>query len=178
MTSARLFILLILGTACHSPAGAQKKSVITPFFKDTTRGNGLGVPAGKEFDLRVPAQRDSLRALLGKERQLWRANRPRAYRFLLRVGGFCPGARGWLLMEVRGPQLRAWDPAGKPAPLVDWNTFSIDQFFDSLEGSLDRTGTVLVNFDPRWHFPTYVRSVALPGPDAWSIVEARALRPI
>ena len=61
---------------------------------------------------------------------------------------------------------------------MDWNTFSIDQFFDSLEGSLDRTGTVLVNFDPRWHFPTYVRSVALPGPDAWSIVEARALRPI
>jgi hypothetical protein len=35
-----------------------------------------------------------------------------------------------------------------------------------------------VAFDPRWHFPVYIGTTRLPGPDNWSIVEARGLRRI
>jgi len=82
-------------------------------------------------------------------------------------------------MEVRSDRpLRAWDRTGNAVSLTDWNTLSIDGLFDNLERSADRDGLVQVAFDPRWHFPAYVRTVALPGPDAWAIIEARALRPI
>ena len=83
------------------------------------------------------------------------------------------------MMEVRsGQPLRAWDRAGKSAALTDWNTFSIDGLYDNLERSMDREGEVQIAFDPRWHFPKYVRTRALPGPDAWSITEVRGFRPI
>ena len=82
-------------------------------------------------------------------------------------------------MEVRRSQpLRAWDRAGQVAAPSDWNTFGIDGLFDNLERSVDRDGMVQVAFDPRWHFPAYIRTVALPGPDAWTIIEARGLRPM
>jgi len=110
---------------------------------------------------------------------LWRASSPPDYRFLVRTGCFCPGVRGWLLIEVRrGQPLRAWDRAGRSAPLSDWDTFSIDGLFDFLERSADRDAAVQVSFDPRWHFPTYVYTRALPGPDMWAVIEARGLRPI
>jgi hypothetical protein len=150
---------------------------VVALFADT--GRTVNFPEGRKFDLRTPGQRDSLHALLRKERELWRASGPRDYRFLLRVGCFCPGPRGWLLMEVRGSQLvRAWERTGKPVPFSDWNTFSVDGFFDNLERSVDRNGMVQINFDPRWHFPSYVHTVALPGPDMWATYEARGLRPI
>jgi hypothetical protein len=150
--------------------------------KDTVpRDTGLGTgtsAAARTFNLQAPGQRDSLLAVLKRERQLWRASRPRDYRFLLQVGCFCPGTRGWLVMEVRGSELRARDRAGKPVPLTDWNTFSIDGLFDMLERSVDRDAVVQVGFDPRRHFPAYVRTVARPGPDAWTIIEAREWRPL
>jgi hypothetical protein len=87
--------------------------------------------------------------------------------------------RGWLLMEVRrGQPLRAWDRAGRSVALSDWDTFSIDGLFDMLERSADRDASVQVSFDPRRHFPTYIYTRALPGPDMWAIIEARGLRPI
>ena len=83
------------------------------------------------------------------------------------------------MIGVRTSQpLRAWDRAGKPAAITDWNTFSIDGLYDNLERAADNDAEVRIAFDPRWHFPTYVRTVALPGPDAWSIIEVRGLRPI
>jgi len=86
--------------------------------------------------------------------------------------------RGWLLMEVRrGQPLRAWDRAGRSAALSDWDTFSIDGLFDMLERSADHDAAVQVSFDPRWHFPTYIYTRALPGPDMWAVIEARGLRP-
>lgn len=175
-------MLGVLPVACQRATAAKKKAMpdISAFFKDTgVTGNGLGaIPGVRSFDLRTPGQRDSLRATLGRERALWSAGGPRDYRFLLRVGCFCPGTRGWLLIDVRsGQPLRAWERAGKAVPITDWNTLSIDGLFNNLERSLDREGLVAIAFDSRRHFPTYVRTVALPGPDAWGIIEARALRP-
>ena len=192
MIPVRLFALVLLGAACHSPVAAQKKSAITPFFKDTTSGNGLGVPAGKEFDLRKPVMRDSLRVLLSQERRLWRAGGQRNYRFLSRTACFCPGPRGWLLVEVRdsssvplsrkgegtGVRVRAWTTAGKLAPLTDWDTFTIDQLYDNLERALDQGGLIMIDFGPQGHFPRYLRTSMPPYPDTWGITEVRALRPL
>jgi hypothetical protein len=192
MTSAHIRIALagllavdLLMVACHK-AAAQKRSpdvgrlaqdTLRVAFKDTVVST-FGPPDARNFDLRRPGQRDSLRALLKKERALWRAKRARDYRFLLRVGCFCPGQKGWLLIEARsGQPVRAWDRTGKPAALTDWSTFSIDRLYENLQRSADRDGEVLIAFDPRWHFPSYARTVALPGPDMWSIIEARGFRP-
>jgi hypothetical protein len=150
---------------------------LAAFFKDTSlASNGLADRRLREF--RTPAQRDSLRAVLRSERELWRARAPQDYRFLLRAACFCPGQRGWLLMEVRGRTLRAWDRTGKPASLSDWGTFSVEDLFTTLEQTADRDGSVQIGFDPIWHFPAYVHTAALPGPDMWATYEARGLRPI
>lgn len=134
-------------------------------------------PAGAQtFNLQTAGQRDAFLAVLHKERQLWRARHPRDYRFLLRVGCFCPGTRGWLVMEVRGRELLALDQAGKRVSLTDWNTFSIDGLFDMPERSVNRDAVVTIGFDPRLHFPKYVSTVTRPGPDTWSITEVRGLR--
>ena len=195
-----LSALLVLGgfpVACHKNARVQSNADVGPVIKDTT---GVVAPItdtsvvaffkdaavasvfsaeGQTFKLQTPGQRQSLHATLRKERELWQARKPRDYRFLLRVGCFCPGTRGWLLMEVRSSQpLRAWDRAGRSAALTDWNTFSIDGLYDNLERAADNVGEVQIAFDPRWHFPKYVYTVVLPGPDAWSTIEVRGLRPI
>jgi hypothetical protein len=163
-------------TELATQKAATADTSVAAIFKDT--GSTRLFPAeGQRFKL--PAQRQSLRALLKKERELWQAGRPRGYRFLLQVGCFCPGTRGWQLMEVRsGQPLRAWDRAGQAAPLTDWNTFSIDGLFDDLERSTDRNAQVQIAFDPRWHFPRYVHTAMVPGPDAWSITEVRGFRPV
>ena len=190
-----LFALGVSLVACHKTARVPNNSdvdrvikdtarVVVPiadttviaFFKDTAVGRVLSAE-GQIFKL--PAQRQSLQATLRKERELWQAGKPREYRFLLRVGCFCPGPRGWLLIEVRdGKPLRAWDRTGKSTPLADWNTFSIDGLYDNLERTANTDGEIRIAFDSRWHFPKFVRSVALPGPDTWSTIEARGLRPI
>lgn len=186
-----LFALSVLGVfpvACHRNARVQSNADVGPVIKDTAGVVALfrdtGVVSvfsadGQTFKLQTPGQRQSLRATLRKERELWQARKPRDYTFLLRVGCFCPGARGWLLIEVRSSQpLRAWDRAGRSAALTDWNTFSIDGLYDNLERTADNVGQVQIAFDPRWHFPKYVHTVVLPGPDAWSTIEVRGLRPI
>jgi hypothetical protein len=195
-----LSALLVLGVfpvACHKNARVQSNADVGPVIKDTA---GVVAPItdtsvialfkdtavasvfsaeGQTFKLQTPGQRQSLRATLRKERELWQARKPRDYRFLLRVGCFCPGTRGWLLIEVRSSQpKRAWDRAGRSAALTDWNTFSIDGLYDNLERAADNVGEVQIAFDPRWHFPKYVYTVVLPGPDAWSTIEVRGLRPI
>ena len=185
----------MFSVACHKNARVQSDShvdrvikdttrVVTPitdpsviaFFKDTGVVNAFSAE-GQIFKL--PGERQSLRVTLRKERELWQARKPREYKFLLRVGCFCPGTRGWLLMDVRaGQPLRAWDKAGYSAALTDWNTLSIDGLYDGLERSADINGQVQIAFDPRWHFPKHVYSVVLPGPDAWSTIEVRGFRPI
>ncbi|MGZ3331412.1 MAG: DUF6174 domain-containing protein [Gemmatimonadaceae bacterium] len=191
-----LSALGVLPAACHKAARAQRNGDVAPVINDTVRvAAPLTDPSvialfkdtaasvfpaeGQIFKLQTPAQRQSLRAAIRKERELWQAGKPRDYRYLLRVGCFCPGTRGWLLMEVRsGKLLRAWDRTGKSVGLTDWNTVSIDGLYDNLERSADINGEAQIAFDSRWHFPRYVRTTALPGPDSWSITEARALRPI
>lgn len=205
--STRVFALLVLGVfavACHKNPRVRSSAdvsrvtkdtavvvppitdtvVVAPrrdtsviaFFKDTAVTNVFS-HEGQIFKL--PAQRQALRTTLAKERALWQDSKPRDYRFLLRVACFCPGPRGWLLMEVRnGKLLRAWDRTGKPAALSDWNTFSIDGLYDNLQRTAEINGQAQIAFDPRWHFPKFVYSVVLPGPDAWSTIEVRGLRPI
>jgi hypothetical protein len=192
-----LLVLAVFPAACHRNARVQSNADVGPVIKDTA---GVVAPIpdtsivalfkdtavvsvfsaeGQTFKLQTPGQRQSLHARLIRERELWQARRPRGYKFLLRVGCFCPGSQGWLLIEIRSSQpLRAWDRTGKSVGLTDWNTFSIDGLYDNLERAADNDGEVQIAFDPRWHFPTYVRTVALPGPDAWSIIEVRGLRPI
>jgi hypothetical protein len=182
-----LFVLAFFPAACHRAASVQRNADVSPVVKDTIGVVAIvkepaiiGVPSakGRTFKLRDPGQRDSLRATLRRERELWQASNPRDYQFLLRVDCFCPGRRGWLSMEVRSGRLvRALDSAGKSVALNDWNTLSIDGLFDNLEQKVDIDGVVQVAFDPRWHFPAYVSTVRLPGPDTWAIIEARALRP-
>jgi hypothetical protein len=154
-----------------------RDSTVVVFFRDTAP-NVVGA-RGRPFNLQRAGDRDALRSTIRKERALWRSSKPRDYRFLLRVGCFCPDTRGWLLMEVRsGQPLRAWDRTGRPAALTDWNTLSIDGLYDYLEQRADRDGGVQIDFDPRWHFPTYIGTSAARGPDTWSTTEARALRPL
>lgn len=152
-------------------------TAIVAFFRDTTRSNVLS-GEGQTFKLQTAPQRQSLRATLRRERELWRATKPADYLFLLRVDCFCPGPRGWLLIGVRSNQpLRAWDRTGKSAAIIDWNTFSIDGLYDLLDRSADNASEVQIAFDPRWHFPRYVRSAVLPMPDSWSIIQVRGFRP-
>jgi hypothetical protein len=141
--------------------------------------SSLGVSSRPgRFKLSSPGQRDSLRSTLNRERALWRVNSPRDYEYFLRVECFCPGRRGWLLIEVRNRQpLRARDAAGKSVPLTNGDTYSIDDMFDNLERMIDVDAEIQIAFDPRWHFPTHISTVRQPGPDNWSVVEARGLRP-
>jgi len=67
-------------------------------------------------------------------------------------------------------------PLGNPIDSVNAEAARIDDLFDNLNRSADRDAVVELAFDSRWHFPAYVRTVALPVPDAWAIIEARALR--
>lgn len=199
---ATLLVLGVFAVACHKNARVQRSADVGHVIKDTAgvvapitdtpipatdsstptlfKDTGVvNVFSSEGQTFATPGQRESLRATLKKQRQLWQAKKPRDYRFLLRVGCFCPGTRGWVLMEVRSSQpLRAWDRTGKPAALTDWNTLSIDGLYDNLERSADINGQVRIAFDPRWHFPRYVYTVALPGPDSWSTTEVRGFRPI
>ena len=123
--------------------------------------------------------RDTLRRIVDAQHKLWQAAAPRGYRFLLRVQCFCPGQRGWVLIEARdGKALRAWYSNGKPAPLTDWSVLGIDALYDNLQRSVERDARVQVAFDARWHFPAYTSTTASARlPDAWSIVEVRAFQP-
>ena len=182
---AGIFLLALFAVG-SSALAAPRNAAVDPVVADTSKRVAqfkdtalvaVSPSKARAFDMRTPAQRASLRSVLRRERARWRAKRPPDYRYLLRVSCFCPGVRGWLLMDVRRSQpLRAWDTAGRPATISDWNMFGIDELFDNVERSIDRVSVVEIAFDPRWHFPAYVRSVALPGPDAWSIIDARALR--
>jgi hypothetical protein len=178
-----LLALECLPAACHGQGSRAKKDRSTPVvvrdtalvnaFKDTAVSS-FAPPGARRFSL--PAQRDSLLALLKRERKQWRARNPQDYRFLLRVGCFCPGPRGWLLMDVRsGQPLRAWDRTGKAVALEDWNTFNIDRLFDNVERSAGQSRAMQIVFDPRWHFPSYVYTSAQM-PDTWGIIEARGFR--
>jgi TolB protein len=160
-------------TLSNRKASSQPAAPLRDSFKDTISAIVLG-SEGRTFDLRIPAQRDALSALLKRERAQWRARDQRNYGFVLRVGCFCPGQRGWLLMDVRDNQpLRAWDTKGNAVALTDWNTYDIDGLFDNIERTAERNAIVQIAFDPRWHFPRYVRTSFLPGPDAWSVVDVR-----
>ena len=185
MTKAIIAMLIFscIPVACRAGRSAPQKApverpTLASTFRDTAVSN-VTLNDAQTFELRKPGQRYALRATLRQKRELWEAVRPRDYEFLLRVDCFCPGHRGWLLIEARrGQPLHAWDRTGKAAALIEWNTFSIDTLFEMVDRAGDMDGVVQVAFDPRWHFPANVRTVRLPGPDAWTIIDARGLRPV
>jgi hypothetical protein len=174
-------VVLGVFVACHKSArviAPVPDASVFAFFKDTASARVFSA-RGEIFPLTTPGQRQVLHEALRRERVLWQARKPRDYRFLLQMACFCPGVRGWLLIEVRsGQPLRAWDRTGKPAAIIDWNTFSIDGLFDDLDRAADNAGEAQIAFDPRWHFPAYVRTAAARVPDAWSYIDVRGLRPI
>src|SRR5258706_2046530 len=114
-----LSALGVLPAGCNRAADVQRTNDVAPVIKDTARvvapladpsvialfkdttGASVFPAEGQIFKLQTPAQRQSLRATIRKERELWQAGKPRDYRYLLRVGCFCPGTRGWLLLEGR-----------------------------------------------------------------------------
>lgn len=185
----------VIPIACHSHVPVQRDADVAREVKDTSRvvalrdtsvavlfrdttSNGL-FAGGQTFKLQTSSERQALRTVIKKERDLWQSGKPRDYEFLLRVGCFCPGTRGWQLMEVRsGQPLRARDSSGRTAALTDWNTLSIDGLYDNLEHAADRDAEVRIAFEPRWHFPAYIRTSGARVPDAWSITEARGFRPL
>lgn len=191
----------VVPVACHRRAPGQTQPEVTREVKDTTRVVAIQDTAtrnanvavffkdtaptrvlsgiGRTFKLKTAAEREAMRTTVRRERELWRASRPRDYRLLLRVACFCPGTRGWLLMEVRGGQLlRAWDRTGRPVALTDWNTLSVDGVYDHLEHAADGDGQVQIAFDPRWHFPSYISGNSARVPDTWWVIDAGPLRPL
>ena len=174
--------------ACHRPPRASEKNPppdravdrnpTSAEFRDTTVGI-VHYATARSFDLQQAGMRDTLRRIVDAQRRLWQAGAPTAYRFLLRVQCFCPGQRGWVLIEAReGKPFRAWYNTGQPASLTDWSVLSVDALYDNLQRSVERDARVQVAFDPRWHFPAYTSTTASTRlPDTWSIVEARAFRP-
>ena len=181
----RLLALAFLAIACrHNAPARQAAPPIVETARDTARRAVFADTVRhaqsartREFDLRRPAARDSLRALLKKERAEWRAQNVRNYRFLGRIACFCPGQQGWLHLEVENGQLvRAVNSAGKAVPLSDWSAFTIDKLFDTLEAWPDRDGAVAIAFDARWHFPAFV-STSRRMPDTWSTTDVRGFRP-
>jgi hypothetical protein len=183
-------VAFVLFAACGHPAPAGDQPRLPPPVRDTSvvaapvadplfadSGVGPVTAGGGTFDLQIPGRRDSLRTVLANQRAAWETARPRDYRFLLRVQCFCPGQRGWLLMDVQGDALQAWDRSGRPVPLTDWNTLTVNGLFYMLDQAARRDALVEVGFDRRWHFPATVRTRARRVPDTWSIVEARGFRP-
>lgn len=181
---------LVLGfplAACGGTAPVQHPADVRPvvteptiaaLFKDTTVVT-VSAAERRSFTLNTPGQRDSLRATLIKQRALWRASGLSDYRFLLRAQCFCPGVRGWLLIEVRRDQpLRAWDRTGKAVASTEWDTFSVEGLYDILDRSAEVNRVMQIAFDADRHFPAYVYTAALQLPDTWSIIEVRGLRPL
>jgi len=173
----------LAGAGCHRAAPRSEtvpvNTGLSGFYEDTA-GATLAEPAGSQtFNLQTPGQRDSLHAQIKRQREMWRAGGAPDYHFLLRTSCFCPGQRGWVLVEVRAGQVvRVWDRGGKPAPLNERDNYSIDGLFDLLEQQADRNDVVAVGFEDRWHYPAYIRTDARLGlPDDWGIVEARGFRP-
>ena len=178
----RLSLAAAVLAGCHRatrPASDEAPAVapaIVAAFQDTGRTSFPPADA-REYDLRRPGQRDSLRARLARERAKWRAIRPAAYQLLVRASCFCPGQRGWLLVESRnGAPSRARDRTGADVPLTDWSVLDVDRLFDNLQRSVESNSLTLVAFDGQWHIPAYVRSSMPPLPDTWSIIEVRALQ--
>jgi len=68
---------------------ANADTSIAAIFKDTGVANVFS-QEGQTFKLQTPGQRETLRATLKKERALWQSIKPPDYKFLLRVGCFCP----------------------------------------------------------------------------------------
>lgn len=169
-------LVLAVALACHRRPARVAEPTRAAFLADTAVGV-QGNADARELNTGRAAQRDSLRALLRRERALWNARKPTTYRFVSRISCFCPGQRGWVLIEVAGGEVtRATDQRNQPVPLTDWTVFTIDKLFDDLQRPDDRARSVGITFDKTWHFPAYVSTSVTPGPDMWSTYEVRGFR--
>jgi uncharacterized protein DUF6174 len=184
-----VILLAAIPLACHRPVRPSERDappdrlvVQNPTRAEFMRDTAVGIvhfASARSFDLQQAGMRDTLRRIVDAQRRLWQAEAPREYRFLLRVQCFCPGQRGWVMIDARdGKPLRAWYGSGQAAALTDWSVLGIDALYDNLQRSVERDARVQVAFDARWHFPAYTSTTASARlPDTWSIVEVRAFRP-
>jgi hypothetical protein len=183
-STATLIALTLAGTGCHRAGPSGENVAVNPglsgFFRDTVGANSPAPPEGsRTFNLQTPGQRDSLHAEIKRHRELWQARGVRDYHFLLRIACFCPGQRGWVLLEVSsGKTVRSWDRSGKPVALPERERYSIDGLFDLLEQEADRDDVVAVAFEDHWHYPGYIRTDVRVGlPDDWGLIQVRGFRP-
>lgn len=171
----------LIATGCHRavPDRAVPARENVPVRENIPSESGLSREGSRTFNLQTPGQRDSLRAEIKKHREMWRAGGARDYDFLLRISCFCPGQKGWVLLEVRGGQtVQAWNSDGRPAPLTRDHNYNIDGLFDLLERVADRYDVVEVGFENQWHYPVYIGTdVSLGRPDDWGVFEVRGFRP-
>ena len=186
LTVLMAFTLVVTG--CHRTAPRsetvpvtenRRNTNVSESFEDTVASKP-GSPAGsRTFNLQSPGQRDSLHAVVNRQRELWRVGGFRDYDILLRASCFCPGQQGWVLLEVRdGKAVRVWNQGGKPVPLTVDNNYTIDALFDLLQQEADRDDVVAVGFEDRWHYPAYIRTdVRVGRPDDWGIIEVRGFTP-
>ena len=184
-----LMAFTLVDTGCHRAAprsetvpvreSIPRNTGVSAFFEDTAEAKPGSPPGSRTFNLQSPGQRDSLRAEIRRQRELWAAGGVRDYHFLLRESCFCPGQQGWVLLEVRGGKaVRVWDRGGKPVPLTERNNYSIDGLFDLLQQEADRDDVVAVGFEDRWHYPAHIRTDMRVGlPDDWGIIEVRGFTP-
>lgn len=167
-------------TSCHRQAVVTRDDVdpsITAWFSDTTPST-MVAGEGRAYNVQNPSERQSLQATLTRERGLWRAAKPQAYRFLMKSMCFCPLRPQWLLLEVRaGRQTRAWDNTGKLTTDGNWTDFNVDMLYDNLSRLNDQMSGVQIAFDERLHYPRFLRTSMI-YPDGWSLMWIRALRPI
>ena len=169
-----LMAFTLVETGCHRPLPMTenvpvrenpRNTGVSESVEDTVASHPGSPARSRTFNLRSPGQRDSLHAVVNRQRELWRASGLRDYDILVRASCFCPGQKGWVLVEVRdGKAVR--------------NNYSIDGLFDLLEQKADRDDVVQVGFEDRWHYPAYISSDARVGrPDDWGLIEVRGFRP-
>jgi hypothetical protein len=173
------FIAVLWGVSCHRHAIVAREDrdpSITAWFRDTTPVTLAA--EGRTFKVQNAAERQALQTIVGRERALWHAAKPRAYRFLVKGMCFCPSHPRWLLVEVRADRVtQMWDNTGKEVSERDWGNFNVDMLFENLAQSNNQLSEVQVAFDEQLHYPRFVRTSMI-YPDGWSLMWIRALRPM
>jgi hypothetical protein len=170
-------LCLSLLVACR-PAPPRPRDVPVRQVAADTTGPGTRFQA-RTFTLTNPATRDSLLAVIRRERSAWQASGVRNYEVMVRLRCFCPGPQEWVVVQVRDGRTTALRSfAGRTLPLTRENDYNVDRLFEILGQNAMRDDVVEVAFAPGSHVPVYIRTDWRLGlPDDWGIFEVRNFRP-
>lgn len=114
-------------------------------------------------------------------RAAWRALGIQDYRIRVGVGCFCPWPQTPAIVEVRhGVAVELRDTTGRKfGPLREpWSVYTVEGLFDAVEQSARRSDVVVVTYNARFGYPSYIHGQGRLGlPDNWFWVRATALTP-